>query len=87
MILEADSKGILKLAQEREEDNWNFRRFLKGLDLKIEELDAIVHRHYQALAIEIDCCACGNCCREISPMLTEHALPVWRQGFGNLSLR
>ena len=72
MKLEADPNRIQKLAQEREDDNWNFRRFLKGLDFEIEELDAIVQRHYQAIAIQIDCCACGNCCREISPLLSGH---------------
>ena len=70
MKLEADPKRIQQLAHEREDDNWCFRLFLKGVELEIEELDAIAHRHHQAGATQIDCCACGNCCREISPVLS-----------------
>jgi Fe-S-cluster containining protein len=71
MKLETDPHVVAKLAQEREDENWAFRRFLKGVDLEIEELDAIVHRHYGEVARQIDCCACANCCREVTPVLQE----------------
>ncbi|MCF8142773.1 MAG: YkgJ family cysteine cluster protein [Deltaproteobacteria bacterium] len=69
MKLQTNPKVVARLAAEHEEDNWGFRSFLKGVDLEIEELDAIVHRHYEAVSSRIDCCACGNCCREILPLL------------------
>ena len=69
MKLQTDPKVVAKLAEEREDQNWRFRSFLKGVDLDIEELDAIVHRHYEAVSSQIDCCACGNCCREMLPVL------------------
>ena len=69
MILKTNPKIVAKLAAEREDVNWRFRIFLKGIELEIEELDAIVHRHYENVASQIDCCACGNCCREILPTL------------------
>jgi hypothetical protein len=69
MKLQTDPKVVAKLAAEREDQNWRFRSFLKGVDLDIEELDAIVHSHYEIVASQIDCCACGNCCREVLPVL------------------
>ena len=69
MKLQTDPKVVVKLAGEREDANWRFRSFLKGIDLEIEELDAIVHRHYEDVVRQIDCCACGNCCRKILPTL------------------
>ena len=84
MKLQTDPKVVAKLAEDREDENWRFRSFLKGVDLKIEELDAIVHQHFQDVSSQIDCCACGNCCRELLPVL--HASDVARLASGlNLS--
>jgi hypothetical protein len=47
---------VARLAEEREDANWRFRTFLKGIELEAEELDAIVHRHYEDVARQIDCC-------------------------------
>lgn len=69
MRLQTDPEVVAKLAEEHEGENWRFRSFLKGAGLEIEELDAIVHRHYEAVSSQIDCCACGNCCREGLPVL------------------
>jgi len=41
MELQTDPKTVAKLAKKREEANWRFRTFLKGIDLEVEELDAI----------------------------------------------
>jgi len=69
MKLETDPKLVAVLAAEQEDENWRFRSFLKGLDMDVGELDAIVHRHYEDVAGRINCCACGNCCREALPVL------------------
>ncbi|MBN1459109.1 MAG: YkgJ family cysteine cluster protein [Armatimonadetes bacterium] len=69
MRLQTDPRVVAKLAEEREEVNWRFRTFLKNAELEIGELDAIVHAHYENVASQIDCCACGNCCREVLPTL------------------
>lgn len=71
MKLQTDPRVVARLAEEREDANWRFRAFLKGIDLDVEELDTIVHGHYEAVASRIDCCACGNCCREALPVLHE----------------
>jgi Fe-S-cluster containining protein len=71
MKLQTDPKVVTKLAEEREDANWRFRTFLKGVDLEIEELDAIVHKYYREVASQIDCCACGSCCRQMLPTLDD----------------
>ncbi len=82
MKLQTDPKVVAKLAEEREEANWRFRSFLKGVELEFEELDAIVHSHSQDVASQIDCCACGNCCREILPTLDEDDVSGLAMGLG-----
>ena len=69
MKLQTEPKAVARLAAKREDENWRFRSFLKGIDLEIEELDAIVHKQYKAISRQIDCCACGNCCREALPVV------------------
>jgi hypothetical protein len=70
MKMETDPKIIERLAREREEENWEFRRFLKDLPIEDEELDALVHRHFEEVSSHVDCCACANCCREVLPILS-----------------
>nr|VFJ62105.1 MAG: hypothetical protein BECKDK2373B_GA0170837_11073 [Candidatus Kentron sp. DK] len=82
MKLQTDPKVIAKLAKEHEEDNWRFRTFLKNTELEIEELDAIVRGHYENVASRIDCCACGNCCREILPTLDDADVTRLAGGLG-----
>lgn len=69
MRLVTDIKDIEKLAAEKEDQNWRFRCFLKGCDLEVEELDAIVHRLNDTVSAKIDCHSCGNCCRVMRPVL------------------
>ena len=70
MKLETDPKVVMKLAAEREEENWKLRSFLKSIDIGIEDLDAIVHKHYEDISGQIDCTSCANCCREVQLVLT-----------------
>ena len=72
MRIETDPRVVAKLAEEREDANWQLRAFLKFVDLEINELDVIVHRHYEEVANQVDCCSCGNCCRHVTPILQEH---------------
>lgn len=82
MKLYTDPKVVAKLAAERDEENWRFRVFLKGVDLDVAELDAIVHKHYEEVAAQIDCCVCGNCCREILPTLSDADVSRLATGLG-----
>jgi Fe-S-cluster containining protein len=80
MELITDPKELAKLAEERVDANWKFRAFLKGGDLGIDELDAIVHRHYEEVSAQIDCCECGNCCRESRPLLQQDDVTTLARG-------
>ena len=82
MKVVTDLKMIKDAARKKEDENWEFRSFLKGYDIEVEELDAIVHRLFEAVYKEIDCTACGNCCREISPVLEYEDIVRLSRGLG-----
>jgi hypothetical protein len=67
-----DLVQIRKLAQEKEDENWEFREFLKTqCDLESEEIDRRVFEITKRVWAGIDCTACANCCREIKPTFSE----------------
>lgn len=82
MKLETNLKVVARLAGEREEANWRFRTFLKGVDLEIAELDAIMHRLFKDAANQINCRTCGNCCRELLPTLGDADVSRLATGLG-----
>lgn len=59
------------LSEQNEDENWEFRRFLKFYDTPGEDIDTIVHRIYREIAARIDCTECGNCCEIVSPALDQ----------------
>ena len=67
--METDLIKIHNFSQEREDENWYFRTFLKGYDIK--DLDSEVRKLFEQVSEAIDCTACGNCCKKISPILTK----------------
>jgi len=67
LILEIDR--IKLLAKEKEADNWGFRSFLKSCDIPSTRIDSITLRIYNQVVAGIDCTKCGNCCKEIAPVL------------------
>ncbi len=69
MNLETDLTRIRELARQREDENWEFRAFLKGLDMPRPRVDRLVQEILLEVAARIDCTACGNCCRVLSPVL------------------
>lgn len=72
MFLELDVKKIKLLAEQNEEKNWRFRSFLKFRNE--HKIDRIVHRLYHEISQAIDCTQCGNCCRELKPLLARKEL-------------
>jgi len=69
MDLETDLARIRQLARAREQENMDFRRWLKGCDISERRIDRIVHELHTEVAKRIDCLACANCCRELAPTL------------------
>jgi uncharacterized protein len=58
------------LANEKEEENWKFRQFLKQR-YNSDELDVRVVEITRRVWAGIDCTTCANCCKEIQPSLSE----------------
>jgi hypothetical protein len=69
MFLELDLGKIKLFAARNEENNWRFRAFLKFGDER--KIDRIVNSLYHEVSEEIDCTQCGNCCRELRPLLSK----------------
>ena len=65
--METDLIKIKNFSKEREDENWYFRTFLKGYDIK--HLDSIVHELFKQVSEAIDCTSCGNCCKKMQPIL------------------
>jgi uncharacterized protein len=60
------------MAEAKEHENYQFREFLKHrTPLSSEEVDRLVFDISSRVWKEIDCTACGNCCREVTPTLSE----------------
>lgn len=69
MKIETDLKYIAKIAKQKDDENWEFRSFLKAHDMDDAELDAIVRRLNEQITAQIDCTECGNCCKQSRPTL------------------
>ena len=69
LSIETDIKKIELNAKLKEDENWEFRAYLKGQDSG--EIDKIVHRLNDEVSSQIDCTMCGNCCTKIPPGITE----------------
>jgi hypothetical protein len=69
MKLETDINRIEELTRQKDDEDRRYRCMLETCDLTIDEIDAIVHRHYRAVSEEIECRECGNCCKVFRPLL------------------
>ena len=69
--METNLDKIKKIAKEKEDENREFRAFLKNCDIPSKQIDLIVQHLYQKVRSEIDCKTCMNCCKELQPVLDE----------------
>ena len=69
MTAPLDLAGFDRLAAGVEEENWEFRTFLKGGAVPARRVDLLVRRHCEEAVREIDCTACGRCCERLTPLL------------------
>ena len=70
MDIEVYLNKIKELANKREDENWEFRSFLKGYcRISSGGIDSIVHELYKEISSAIDCTKCGNCCKVVRPIL------------------
>ena len=85
MAIKIDLQHIKMMGIEREEENFNFRAYLKMHDLGSEEIDAIVHRIADEVVPQIDCTKCANCCKQIKPVLDKDDVSKFARGL-NISV-
>jgi len=78
--METDLQKIKRLGEKRDRENWEFRSFLKFIDLETEELDSLVHSIYQEVSSQIDCTKCANCCKEMKPALDQSDIQRFSTG-------
>ena len=84
-----DLVQIRTQAEKKEDENYQFRLFLKGkCNLEPEEIDDSVFTATRRLWAGIDCTKCSNCCREVHPTFSDaevdrlaHRLAMARQQF------
>jgi Fe-S-cluster containining protein len=69
MFLELNLNKIRLISESKEEENFAFRSYLKGLDSGW--VDNIVHRLNDEISAQIDCRKCGNCCLTLRPCVTD----------------
>jgi len=81
MSVETDLKIIERISKEKEIENWEFRAFLKQLDIEEEDLDSTVHQIYNDVLLKIDCTKCANCCKQVRPILDEKDISRFAFGF------
>ncbi len=80
--METNLNKIRELSKEKEDENWEFRSFLKGCDIPSEKIDLIVHKLYQQISSEMDCTTCANCCKEVLPVLYQEDIEKFSKGLG-----
>jgi Fe-S-cluster containining protein len=67
-----DLVQIRILAEQKEDENFGFRLFLKTrCKLEPDELDQRVFEATRRVWAGIDCTTCANCCREVHPTFSE----------------
>jgi Fe-S-cluster containining protein len=59
---------VKEMAAKREDQNWDFRAFLKG-HADEDELDAQFLALHNELFASYDCCECNNCCKSYEVLL------------------
>ena len=67
--LELNIERIKLISKRKEDENYKFRAFLKGLDS--DKVDKIVHKLNDEIVSQINCQDCGNCCKLLRPCVTD----------------
>ena len=81
LSIETDIAVIQQRTQQNEDENWDFRAFLKGCE--IADIDHAVHRLYQQIASQIECTTCANCCEVLHVSITQDDIAKLAQHLGS----
>jgi uncharacterized protein len=64
-------ENLEKLATDREDENWDFRQFLKfHLPFSDKKLDNLVYQIGDRITSATDCTRCSRCCQQVNPILS-----------------
>ncbi len=80
MKIITDLKYIKEMAKKRDEENWEFRAFLKQIDKSPKEIDATVQTISDQVTSQIDCTRCANCCKQSRPVLDQDDISKFALG-------
>jgi Fe-S-cluster containining protein len=78
--IEIDLTRIKKLSQEHDDENWEFRSWLK--QYAPDDVDSIVKSLSQKYFAIIDCTQCANCCRSLQVEFKNNELHVIAKTLG-----
>lgn len=78
--METNLQAIAQYGRLRKAENEVFQERLKAQDPAW--LDSLVHQLQAAVSAQIDCKACGNCCRDLSPPVSEKDVDTLADGLG-----
>jgi len=68
--LVTDPREVGRLAEEREDENWDFRNWIKlEFDFEDERLMSVVRDLADEITAQIDCTQCANCCEKTRTIL------------------
>ncbi len=70
--IEFDLVKIQEHGRLREDENFEFRKYLKGQNS--DKIDNLVHKLNHEISDRIDCAYCGNCCVKLKPCITDKDL-------------
>lgn len=80
MLIETDLEKIKLIGEKKDEENWKFRSYLKGLDIDSKDLDKIVHELNEKISSQIDCTKCANCCKHRNPIMDKEDIKQFITG-------
>ena len=71
MKIITDLKAIKRLGKLRQEENEDFRMYVRELPYSIKAIDKAVETACGQVSRLVDCTVCANCCRQLNPTLTQ----------------
>jgi Fe-S-cluster containining protein len=79
--IEIDLSKIQQLSHERDEENWEFRSWLK--QYAPDDIDVLVKSLSRKYFTLIDCTECGNCCRSLHVEFKKSELHIIAKTLGH----
>jgi Fe-S-cluster containining protein len=77
-----DPQEVERLVRQREDENWDFRAWIKGHGPDDDELNGLVQELTDEVWAEIDCTRCANCCRVTSTVVVPDEFMLLARALG-----